>query len=87
MVVLSNPGTDGREVPGVQISTSLRIQNTSIQKSKVPKIQNNLQDSVDVKSLGFLDFWVFGFLDFCSRCLIAVMDKWAKCEFLRVVGG
>ena len=28
-----------------------------------------------------------GFLDLRSRCLIAVMDKWAKCAFLRVVGG
>ena len=30
---------------------------------------------------------MFGFSDFRSRCLITVMDKWAKCEFLRVVGG
>ena len=27
------------------------------------------------------------FLDFRSRCLIAVMDKWAKCAFLHVVRG
>ena len=36
---------------------------------------------------GFGDFWAFGFLDFRSRCLTTVMDKWAKCACLRVVGG
>ena len=30
---------------------------------------------------------MFGFFEFRSRCLIAVMDKWAKCTFLCVVGG
>ena len=34
-----------------------------------------------------MDFRIFGFLDYRSRCLITVMDKWAKCESLRVVGG
>ena len=39
-----------------------------------------------LKSLGSLDFT---FLDFAvvHRCLITVMDKWAKCAFPRVVGG
>ena len=36
---------------------------------------------------GKLDFWSFGFFDFRSRCLKTVMDKLAKCAFLRVVGG
>ena len=42
--------------------------NPEMQKSKNQKITkklNFLQDSVDVKSLGFLDFWIFGFLHFC----------------------
>ena len=36
-----------------------------------------------------MDFEIFGFYDlhFRSRCLITVMDKWATCAFLRVVGG
>ena len=55
---------------------------------------------LDFWIFGFLDFWIFGFLDFGfldfgilgfwdfrSRCLITVMDKWAKCAFLRVVAG
>ena len=57
---------------------------------------------LDLWIFGFLDFWIFrfvefwsfgffgfffGFLDFRSRCLTTVLDKWAKCAFLRVVGG
>ena len=70
------------------------------QKSKNPRIQNFLHlrnlaiifDFLDFWTFGFwifgiLDFWTFGFLDFRSRCLITVMDKLAKCAFLRVVGG
>ena len=41
----------------------------------------------DFGIFGFLDFRIFGFLDFRSRCLIAVMDKLAKCAFVRVGGG
>ena len=35
-----------------------------MKKSKHPKIQTLLQDSVDVKSVGVLDFWIFGFWGF-----------------------
>ena len=35
-----------------------------------------------ILDFGFVDFWIFR-----SRCLKTVMDKWAKCAFLRVVGG
>ena len=57
--------------------------NPKIQKSKNPKLQqsknrNVLQDSVDVKSFGFLDcsildflyFWIVGILDFCFLTLV-----------------
>ena len=43
-----------------------------------------------ILDFSILDFWIFvflEFLDFRSRCLIPVLDKWAKCAFLRVVGG
>ena len=35
------PTVRGNAVPGVQISTSLRVQNTSTQKSNIPKIQKS----------------------------------------------
>ena len=59
MVVLSNPGTyvHGNAVPAMQISTSLRIQNTSIQKSNIPKIPKS-------KTPKIFGFWVLGFLCF-----------------------
>ena len=63
------PTVHGNTDPGVQISTGLRIQKEKLQKSKNPTISksknpniqksknpNFLQDSVDVKSFGFLDF-------------------------------
>ena len=34
-----------------------------------------------MKMFGFLDFGVFGLLDFRSGNLNTVMDKWAKCAF------
>ena len=45
----------------MQIST--RIQNTSIQKSNIPKIQNflHLRNRAIFGTVGFLDFWILGF--------------------------
>ena len=42
---------------------------------------------MDFLIFGFLDFGIWGFWDFRSRCLITVMDQWATCSLLRVVGG
>ena len=66
---------------------NLKIQNCRTLKiQKISKIQKSifLQESVDVKSFGRLDFWIFAVV---HRCLITVMDKLAKCVFPRVVGG
>ena len=42
---------------------SHRATDPEIQKIQKSKKSNFLQDSVDVKSFGFLDFWIFGVLD------------------------
>ena len=54
--------------PDIRRATDPEI--PKIQKSKNPNVQTLLQDSVDVKSFGFLDFrfldfWNFGFLNVC----------------------
>ena len=79
------PTVRGNAVPGVQIST--RIQNTSIQKSNILKIQK-MQKSQDPKIQNFLHlrnltivfwiceflaFWIFGFLDFW---IFGFLDFW-----------
>ena len=79
----------------LHISKSLKLQNSknpkiqqsknpSIRKSENPKIQKSKTFFTSTESCIFFDFWIFGFLDFRSHCLV---DKWAKCAFLRVVGG
>ena len=67
MVVLYNtlaPTVHGNAVPVVQMSTSLRIQNTSIQKPNIPKVQKSknpkIQNFLHLRNL--VCFFVFGFL-------------------------
>ena len=52
--------------PKTQKPKTPKVKKSQIQKSKNPKVQTFLQDSVDVKSVGFLDFrFCFRFLDVC----------------------
>ena len=76
------PKISNSQIPKIQESKNLKIQkpkNPKFQKSRNPKIQN----FVHLRNLAI----IFGFWGFRRRCLITVMDKWAKCAFLLVVGG
>ena len=58
-----NKQTTHKTTKTLHISKSLKLQNSKIKNSKIPKFQKSklpkiqkMQDSVDVKSFGFLDF-------------------------------
>ena len=58
-----------------------KSQNPNIQKSKNQKIHKSknqkktMQDAVDVKSFGFLDFWIFRCLDFL---IFGFLEGWVS---------
>ena len=84
MVVLSNPGTYGTRKCS---SWCAEIHKSKDPDYKHPEIQNSKNPKRFRRCEKVLDFWIFRFLDFRSRCLITVLDKLVKCAFRASGGG
>ena len=76
-----------QKITNFQIAKLKNSKIPTIQKSQRTTIQNSKNPKVFTSTDSCICFGIFGFLDFRSRCLITVMNKWAKCAFLRVVAG